>query len=244
MFLFLHLLVVHRCITHHICLKRSCWNLLMTSRAPPRLEMDLLSSVYGRRTRRCGSVWLYPHVRHAHVLTGNKTVNRIAKNASTTNVLQSTRRKRRPSEKVLWWSIRRSCVHSPGPRQQRSKQRRNMHWSRWWRSEWMTHSHVYHSCDSAFNSDMATKCFLSRWKLESDERDAIKKLKDTERERMTAELAAWQQKQKKQVQVKSPEKNLSHAECSVVQQQNRGSGGEQVKSFSEWIRTVGLLELV
>lgn len=76
------------------------------------------------------------------------------------------------------------------------------------------------------------KCFLSYWKLESDEREAIKKIKDTERERMEVELAAWQQKQKKEVQVKSPEKNLSRVECSV-QQQKGGSGGEQVKWFSE-----------
>lgn len=81
---------------------------------------------------------------------------------------------------------------------------------------------------------MTMKCFLPYLKLESDERDAIQKLKDTERERMTVELAAWQQKQKKQVQVKSQVKNLSPAECSVVQQQNRGSGGEQVKSYPDW----------
>lgn len=176
-----------------------------------------------------------------HVFPNSANATHIfAQHAIAINVLQSIRRKRRPSEGALWWSTRRSCVQSPGPRQQRSKQRRNMHWSQWWRYNWMTHTHVTcHSCKSAIKSDMTRKCFLPCWKLESDEKEAIQKLKDTERERMTEELAAWQQKQKTQVQVKSQEKKQSPAECSVAQRQNRGGGGEQVKLFSEWTKTVG-----
>lgn len=84
---------------------------------------------------------------------------------------------------------------------------------------------VYHPCESAFKSKTTEKCFVSHWKLESDERDTIQKMKDTEREKMTEELAAWQQRQKKPIQRKSPEKNPSNAEASVVQQENKGSGG-------------------
>lgn len=74
------------------------------------------------------------------------------------------------------------------------------------------------------------KYFPPCLKLESDERDTIQKLKDTERERVTEEMAAWQQKQ---VEVKGQEKSRSRAECLVVQQQNRGSGGEKVKWVKE-----------
>lgn len=164
-------------------------------------------------------------------------------------VFQSIKRKRKPSERELWWNTRKSCAQTPSPRQQRSKQRKNMHWSRWWRYDSMTHTTctlhpdlaqmissftVYYPCDPAFKSKMTMKCFISHWKLESDERDTIQKMKDTEREKMTEELAAWQQRQKKQIQLKSREKNLSNAEASVVQQENKGSGGNKVKSFPVW----------
>ncbi|XP_075898975.1 dynein axonemal assembly factor 4 isoform X2 [Nelusetta ayraudi] len=69
----------------------------------------------------------------------------------------------------------------------------------------------------------------SMMKLESDERDTIQKMKDTEREKMTEELAAWQQRQKKQIQLKSQEKNLSNAEASVVQQENKDQRNTKAK---------------
>lgn len=74
------------------------------------------------------------------------------------------------------------------------------------------------------------KHFISYRKLESDEKDTIQKMKDTERGKMTEELAAWQLRQK-QMQLKSQEKNLSSAEVSVAQQENKGSGGMTVKLF-------------
>lgn len=94
-------LLVNRCITHHICLKRSCWNLLMTSGAPPRLEMDSLSSVYGRRTTRCGNIWLYQHVRHVDVLTRNKS-NRVGNYSSSLST-------RRPYKLRVFFNVVLKC---------------------------------------------------------------------------------------------------------------------------------------
>lgn len=79
----------------------------------------------------------------------------------------------------------------------------------------------------------ASLCFFIRYqKLENEERDAIQKMKDTERERMAEELAAWQQRQKKEAQLKSQERNLSCAEASAEQRENRGGGGEKVESLA------------
>lgn len=59
-------------------------------------------------------------------------------------------------------------------------------------------------------------------------------MKDTEREKMAAELAAWQQRQKEHIQLKSQEKNLSNVEAQVVQQESKGRGGNKVKSVTVW----------
>lgn len=48
--------------------------------------------------------------------------------------------------------------------------------------------------------------------MEKDEREIIQKMKDVERERTTAELEAWQLKQKDQVEEEAPHKHQSQAD--------------------------------
>lgn len=51
-------------------------------------------------------------------------------------------------------------------------------------------------------------------------------MKDTEREKITVELAAWQLSKKKHAQVRSPEENQNGVEAATEQRQEKMSGGE------------------
>ncbi|XP_074534052.1 dynein axonemal assembly factor 4 [Halichoeres trimaculatus] len=75
-------------------------------------------------------------------------------------------------------------------------------------------------------------------KLEKEERDNIQKMKDTERERTTAELAAWQLKQKQKLEEKEEETQLklqnqrgnpNHVKVVAKEQEKGFSGGGKVK---------------
>ncbi|XP_060892351.1 dynein assembly factor 4, axonemal isoform X1 [Labrus mixtus] len=71
-------------------------------------------------------------------------------------------------------------------------------------------------------------------KLEQEERDSIQKMKDTEREKTSAELAAWQLRQKDKLEEETQPKLQSQREnrstVQVVAKQEKGcSGGGKVK---------------
>lgn len=54
----------------------------------------------------------------------------------------------------------------------------------------------------------------------------MQKMKDTEREKITVELAAWQLRKKKQTQVRSQEENQNSLETVTEQQEKKISGGK------------------
>ncbi|KAM9351820.1 dynein axonemal assembly factor 4 [Symphorus nematophorus] len=68
-------------------------------------------------------------------------------------------------------------------------------------------------------------------KLEQEERDSIQRMKDAEREKTTAELAAWQLRQKGEAQVKlqSQRDNQSKLKAGTEKQEAGRSVGEKVK---------------
>ncbi|XP_041795712.1 dynein assembly factor 4, axonemal [Chelmon rostratus] len=72
-------------------------------------------------------------------------------------------------------------------------------------------------------------------KLEKEERDSIQKMKDTEREKTTAELAAWQLRQKEKAveeaksKVQSQRDHQNELNAMTEKQRNGCSGGGKVK---------------